>query len=100
MLSPDQYRTLESYADTKAKLVVDNGNLRSLVNGKSYRTGKLELVSLKDLRDRMKQTCPPSAKSKVSAITADIRRLHRSPQKCRRPVSSCFPIQSPGNDRP
>jgi hypothetical protein len=70
----------KSYADTKAKLVVDNGDLRSLVNGKSYRTGALELVSLRDLRERVKQTCPPSAKSKVSAITGDIRRMHRSPE--------------------
>ena len=38
----------KSYADTKTKLVVDNGDLRSLVNGKSYRIGALELVSLRD----------------------------------------------------
>lgn len=69
-----------SYADTKAKLVVEDGQLRSLVNGKSYRTGELELVSLKDLRARVKQTCPPSEKSKVSAITGDIRALHRLPE--------------------
>jgi hypothetical protein len=68
-----------SYADTKAKLEVENGQLRSLVNGKSYRTGELELVSLKELRNRVKKTYPSSGKSKVSAITGDIRRLHRSP---------------------
>jgi hypothetical protein len=83
----------KSYADTKTKLVVDNGNLRSLVNGKSYRTGTLELVSLRDLRERVKQTCPPSAKSKVSAITGDIRRMHRSPEN----VGALFQVASQFN---
>ena len=55
----------KSYADTKTKLVVDNGYLRSLINGKSYRVGALELVSLRVLRERVKQECPPSAKSKA-----------------------------------
>ena len=34
------------YDDTRAKLRVDGSRLRSLVNGKSYGIGKLELVSL------------------------------------------------------
>jgi hypothetical protein len=83
----------KSYADTKTKLVVDNGDLRSLVNGKSYRTGELELVSLRDLRDGVKQTCPPSGKSKVGAITGDIRRMHRSPEN----VGALFQVASQFN---
>jgi hypothetical protein len=83
----------KSYADTKAKLVVDNGHLRSLVNGKSYRTGELELISLKDLRDRVKRTCSSSGMSKVSAITGDVRRMHRSPEN----VGALFQVDSQFN---
>jgi hypothetical protein len=32
------------YDDTRSKLAVDGSRLRSLVNGKSYGIGKLELV--------------------------------------------------------
>ena len=42
------------YEDTRAKLKVDGGRLRSLVNGKSYGIGELELVSLQALRERVK----------------------------------------------
>src|SRR4249919_2375328 len=34
------------YEDTRAKLSVEGSRLRSLVNGKDYGIGKLELVSL------------------------------------------------------
>jgi hypothetical protein len=83
----------KSYADTKTKLVVDNGYLRSLVNGKRYRVGALELVSLRVLRERVKQKCPPSAKSKVSAITGDIRLMHRA----RGNVGALFQVASQFN---
>ena len=41
-----------SYDDTRAKLSVEGSRLRSLVNGKSYEIGHLELVSLQTLRKR------------------------------------------------
>jgi hypothetical protein len=34
-----------NYDETRARLEVENGKLRSRVNGASYRTGELELVS-------------------------------------------------------
>ena len=43
-----------NYDDTRAKLAVDGNRLRSLINGKSYGIGKLELVPLKTLRERGK----------------------------------------------
>ena len=39
------------YYDTRAKLVVEGDQLRSLANGKSSGVGYLELVSLADLRE-------------------------------------------------
>jgi hypothetical protein len=69
-----------SYADTKAKLTVEDGYLRSLVNGKRYRVGELELVSVQTLRERVQDIRPTLGKLKVSAITGDVRLMHRSPE--------------------
>jgi len=35
-----------NYDDTRAKLAVDGSRLRSLINGRSYAIGELELVRL------------------------------------------------------
>ena len=42
----------ESYEATRAKLRVEGGRLRSLVNGGSYGVGEFELASLQTLRER------------------------------------------------
>ena len=42
------------YDDTRAKLKVEGRQLQSLINGKSYGIGELELVSLEALRERVK----------------------------------------------
>jgi hypothetical protein len=42
------------YDDTRAKLKVDGRQLQSLINGKSYGIGELELVSLQALRERVR----------------------------------------------
>jgi hypothetical protein len=43
-----------NYEETRAKLKVEAGRLKSYVNGKSYGVGELELVSLQALRHRAK----------------------------------------------
>ena len=43
-----------NYEDTRAKLEVDGSRLQSLINGKSYGIGELELVPLQALRERGK----------------------------------------------
>jgi len=70
----------KNYADTKAKLAVESGHLHSLVNGRRYRIGNLELVSLHTLRDRVIAVRPPLGKLKVSAIQGDVRLMHRAPE--------------------
>ena len=40
------------YGSTRAKLAADNGRLTSLVNGKSYGSGTLELPTLSELREK------------------------------------------------
>jgi hypothetical protein len=69
-----------SYADTRAKLAVEVQQLKSLVNGKSYGIGRLELVSLETLRQRAKSTGRPAGKFSVSLVSGDVREMHRRPE--------------------
>jgi hypothetical protein len=89
----------EDYASTRAKLTVEGYRLTSLVNGKSYNTGQLELAPLSELRDRVNSADPLSGKSRVSTISVDVREMHRRPGIRRRSVSGPLPVQSAGNDR-
>jgi hypothetical protein len=65
-----------SYADTRSKLRIEGQRLRSLVNNKSYEVGKLELASLKELRDRagVKQQ---SGRTKFGLVVGDVREMHQ-----------------------
>ncbi|MBN8965688.1 MAG: hypothetical protein J0H89_09975 [Rhizobiales bacterium] len=69
------------YEGTLAKLSVDGDRLQSLVNGKSYGIGDLELVPLQALRDRTKslQAAQPG-RLKVSIVKGDVRKMHQSPE--------------------
>ena len=53
-----------AYDDTRAKLEVGGRQLKSLVNGKSYGIGDLELVSLQSLRERVKSVQGQSGDSR------------------------------------
>ena len=68
-----------NYDDTRANLEVKGSRLKSLVNGKSYRIGELELVSLQALRERAKSAGASPGKLKVSVVTGDVRQMHQSP---------------------
>lgn len=68
------------YANTRARLSVEGDRLQSLVNGKSYSIGELELVSLRTLRDRAKSVGGFPGRMKVTAVTGDVRQMHRLPQ--------------------
>jgi hypothetical protein len=68
------------YASTRAKLKVSGGQLVSLVNGESYGTGQLELVSLSDLRHQVGPSGSDSGRLSVSLIRGDVRQLHRRPE--------------------
>lgn len=61
------------HAVTRARLEVTDGRrLVSLVNGESYRTGHLELVSLAELRDRLKASArsESAGRSKTVLLTS------------------------------
>jgi hypothetical protein len=68
------------YDDTRAKLRVEGSRVRSLVNGKDYGIGELELVPLQYLRKRVKSAGGLPGRLKVSVVTGDVRQMHRSPE--------------------
>jgi hypothetical protein len=68
------------YYDTRAKLKVEGRELRSLINGKSYGIGDLELVSLQTLRERVKSADGIPGRLKISVVTGDVRHMHQLPE--------------------
>jgi hypothetical protein len=69
-----------NYDDARSKLEVAGNRLGSLVNGKTYGIGNLELVSLQTLRDRARSERLRQDRLRVTNVTADVRRLHRAPE--------------------
>jgi hypothetical protein len=69
-----------SYDDTRAKLAVEGDQLRSLINGKSYRIGKLKLVPLETLRERVQSAGGLHGRLHVRVVTGDVRKMHQSPE--------------------
>ena len=69
-----------SYAETRAKLKVEGSRLHSVVNGKNYGIGDLELVPLQTLRERVKSAAGPRGRLKVSIARGDVRKMHHSPE--------------------
>lgn len=67
------------YEETRSRLAVEGNTLRSLVNGASYDIGKLELVSLHTLRERVRSaTNKIQGKTKLSIVTGDVRKMHQA----------------------
>ena len=67
------------YAETRKKLKVDHTRLRSLINGRSYGIGELELVSLRDLR-AMAEPSAVRGRLSVSVLTGDVGQMHHWPE--------------------
>ena len=68
---------VEGYDQTQSLLEVDGENLRSTVNGKSYRVGRLTRPSLRELRDQL-ALGPGQGQLEFDEIIDDVRSLHRS----------------------
>ena len=86
-----------SYEETRARLEVEDGRLRSRINGASYGIGELELVSLQALRERAKSAGNLPGRVRTSVVTGDVRRMHQVSRKCRRAVPSSITVQSAGD---
>jgi hypothetical protein len=68
------------YAETQGKLRLEGRKLQSLINGKSYGIGELELVSLQALRERVKSAGGLPGRLKVGVVSGDVRHMHRLPE--------------------
>jgi hypothetical protein len=68
------------YEATRGRFVLEGDRLRSLVNGRGYRIGTLELVSLQSLRERVRTGAGHRGRLKVRNVSGDVRLLHRQPE--------------------
>jgi len=68
------------YATTRGQLEVRGSRLHSRANGASHEIGGFELVSLHDLRERVKRGDRSAGKLKVCTMVGDVRALHRAPE--------------------
>jgi hypothetical protein len=68
------------YEDTRARLKVEGNRLHSLVNGKSYGIGELELVQLQSLRERVQSAPGLPGRLKVAIVRGDVRQMHQLPE--------------------
>jgi hypothetical protein len=82
-----------TYDDTRAKLKIEGSQLQSLINGKSYGVGELELVPLQTLRERVKSAGSLPGRLNVSVVTGDVRQMHQSPEN----AGSLFQVASQFN---
>lgn len=65
------------YEETRARLKVTDGRLHSLVNGASYATGELELISLQSFRENAKSRGGLPGRLRASVVIGDVRSMHR-----------------------
>jgi hypothetical protein len=68
-----------NYGDTRAKLEIRHRQLHSLVNGRRYGIGELELVSMHSLRERA-NSAGRGGRLKVKLVRGDVRKLHQAPE--------------------
>ena len=69
-----------TYEDNRCRLEIDGHELRSKINGSSYKTGVLELASLQSLRERVVAGDGLSGRLKLRNISGDVRQMHQVPE--------------------
>lgn len=62
--------------EVREKLQLDETRVRSTINSESYECGRLELVSLQELRDRVAAAVQSDGKLHVAELVGDARTLH------------------------
>ena len=70
----------DDYDLTQQRLEVVGSTLRSRVNGRSFRIGELELVSLQKLRERVKSSGGLAGRLSTRIVRGDVRQMHQDPQ--------------------
>jgi hypothetical protein len=67
----------ESPSQVRENLSVEEGVLHSYVNGKSWSCGELEIPTLAELRERVREHAFPSGKLVLREVVADVQSLHQ-----------------------
>jgi len=57
-------------------ITLNENKLKSLANGKEYHYGTVETTSVKELREKVKNSNAKKGKLKLKAIEADVKDLH------------------------
>jgi len=68
------------YHETQRQLRVEGKQLHSLVNGQSYGIGELEILSLQDLRARVRPHNREGGRLRVKIVQGDVGELHGAPE--------------------
>jgi hypothetical protein len=68
------------YAETQNRLTVEGSRLRSLVNRGTFGIGHLEVVSLHELRARVRSGGGGRGRLRVRIVQGDVRQLHQAPE--------------------
>ena len=67
----------QGYDDVRGKLEVKGQTLCSRINGRAFQIGSLELVSSKELRERVAEERSDSGRLRLCLVQGDARSLHR-----------------------
>tara|TARA_R110002073_G_scaffold35970_19_gene104974 strand:+ start:10772 stop:12862 length:2091 start_codon:yes stop_codon:yes gene_type:complete len=68
-----------SPAEVQQFISVHDGRLTSKVNGKTFQSGRLEVVSLAELRERSRRVSQPGGRLKLDELVGDASELHADP---------------------
>ena len=68
------------YEETRSRLEVVGRDLRSIVNGRTYGIGELELPSLRTLRERAATSDVVSGQLAIRNVSGDVRQMHALPE--------------------
>ena len=68
------------YEATRSRLEVDGRQLRSRVNGRGFGIGELELVSLRNLRQRAERADPVAGRRRLRIVQGEVGKMHGLPE--------------------
>jgi hypothetical protein len=72
--------TETGYGETRSRLAVEGEELRSCVTGRRFAVGRLEVVSLQALRERVASGHSLPGRLAVRNVSGDVRRMHQTPE--------------------
>lgn len=70
----------DSPEQVRRQLKIDGTQLHSLANGKAWTCGELEILSLGQLRERLRHVDPPVRPLRVREVVANVQHLHTDPE--------------------